>query len=352
MKGSIHGIWFTTQKDRTLHPMIGPFFSAWARQTTLFNVVLWTNTNEVQPELIDDLEKRKVVVKDYSECKESRFYPYFLFFFAKGLQGDLTAFAMASDIFRMAILELTPAEDCFIYADPNDTVFFNLNRDLQDLREKLEDTVLGFSFYAEEEMDESGPYFHIRNDVLIALKTVNPDFFESYFQKYQKHLEESYRFYRCRPRTETQALELANAITVPLNNDFFEITRNRTKGEKHRVSACFANGQYSDFCTNVHSKRFLSYERSYTNGSTWLPSEDLPAKNLPSEEMVWMSSDEMVSIAMEHIEEKEKNKNGTTLLASAVLPSPINVSMFFNQKKTADAVDTCSPSPVDLCLIS
>lgn len=146
MRGKIHGIWLTNSGGK-LHDAIIPNLSSYVQEASSnnFTIELWTNINELAQTEIDQLRLNSIIVRDHSECQTSSFYKYFLYFLEKGLQGDKAAFALASDILRMAILELTPEDQYFIYFDPNDVVFANLNDSLKELDNR--NNLLGLSFH-------------------------------------------------------------------------------------------------------------------------------------------------------------------------------------------------------------
>lgn len=266
ISGSINGIWLT-QKEGTLHPAIIPNISSWVADAAScgFQVMLWTNKQELQAKEVEGLTRQGVIVQDYSLCKESTLYPYFLFFLEKGIQGDKTAFALASDILRMAILEQTPATDYFIYVDPNDVTLVDLKRNLHALRLHMLRNSLGFSFYVDPLF---GRYdiFHVRNDVLIALKQINPEFFRDYLNSYRAHLEKTYTEY-FKPTTDGDAQTLAGKITVQTSTAFFQI-----RVHSGEVFATF--GPYKELWPNIHAEAALEHKRNIKNGNTWLPLKD------------------------------------------------------------------------------
>lgn len=266
MRGTINGIWLT-QKEGTLHPAIIPNVSSWVADAAScgFQVVLWTNKHELQAKEVEELIRQGVIVKDCGLCKESTLYPYFSFFLEKGIQGDKTAFALASDILRMAILEQAPATDYFIYVDPNDVTLVDLKRHLRGLPSHMSMNSLGFSFYVSPLLGRMD-MFHVRNDVLIALKQTNPEFFRDYLNAYRAHLEKTYTEY-FNPTTDGEAQTLARKITVQTSTAFFQIRV--SSGE---VFATF--GPYKELWPIVHAEAALEHERNVGNGNTWLPLKD------------------------------------------------------------------------------
>lgn len=277
LKGTINGIWLT-QKGGLLHKAIKPNLLSWVNHTksSNFNVVLWSNLNEINENEIKELGKNGILVKDHGLCKSSRFYSCFLFFLKKGIRGDNTAFALASDILRMAILELAPIADYFIYVDPNDVALLDLSNNLSKLGESMRSNSLGFSFYVSQ-IEGRRDVFHLRNDVLIALKHLNPTFFNDYLNAYQIHLERNFRDY-FKPRTDGEAQELANKITLQTSDKYFQIYV-RTGEVASKFSA------HKELWSNVNVERVLDHSRNINNGNTWLPignceEERLKFKNL------------------------------------------------------------------------
>lgn len=265
MRGSINGIWLTTPHGK-LHPAIIPNLSLWKKNAVVcdFSVVLWTNTDELGEKQIRALKAKKIIVKDYSECSTSSLYKYFLFFLEKGINGDKAAFALASDILRMSILELTSDEEYFIYADPNDISFSSFKKNLHNLSEHMNHNSWGFYYYVQPLLD----FFHVRNDVLIALKQINPRFFNDYINAYKEHLKTTYEKYFT-PATDEEAQELARQITMQTNTGYFKIILTH---ENPILRATFGN--YKEQLTSVNCMVILPYDRIQKNGNTWLPKKE------------------------------------------------------------------------------
>lgn len=258
--GKINCIWFT-QDNGKLHPQIIPNLSIWIQEAKHcnFSVVLWTNKGHIQQSEIDALVEQKIIVRDHSEYKQSVLYPFFLQFLEKGIDGDKVAFALASDIFRMSILELTPEDEYFIYVDPNDITLSCLKEDLMNLPSRMKHNLLGFSFYAERLHQN---LYHLRNDVLIALKKNNPIFFQDYLETYRQHIKNTQHCY-VTPVSDEQAQDLARKITNQITDKFFKISGSGV------VSAKFGN--YIEPCSMLNSGRFIHSMRRIADGNTWLP---------------------------------------------------------------------------------
>jgi hypothetical protein len=270
MRGAIHGIWFT-QPSGKLHPNIIPNLSSWvsAAAANNFTVVLWTNTNEIVPDEIAKLRKAGIEVADHSLCKTSPLYKYFNIFLAKGIKGDNTAFALASDILRMAILDLTANNEYFIYVDPNDIQLHNLNAKLKRLHSHMDLNSLGYAFNV-----EPTPYradmFDTRNDVLIALKQKNPEFFRDYLNAYLTNLANNHTKY-VKPTTDRQAQDLENLISNQTSAVFFQV--NLFSDNSIRVVTSFAN--YHELYQLVNTEGYLQSQRLMQHGNTWLPIGEL-----------------------------------------------------------------------------
>jgi hypothetical protein len=283
-RGKIHGIWFT-QEGGLLHPAIIPNLSSWVAEALdqKFEVVLWTNTKQIAQVEIERLKTAQITIKDHSECKDSRFYKYFEFFLSRGIAGDKAAFALASDVLRMAILEKTEAHEYYIYVDPNDTTLINLKKNLAGLDKCMIRNSFGFSFYVAPIMggspfDMSNKNYELRNDVLIGLKALNIEFFNDYFRAYQIHLEAKYKNYY-KPTTDEQAQKLAREITNQTGDDFFMVALG---GKCSRVVTTFGN--YKEISPMVHCLGYFHHERRAEHANTWLPIGDL------KEETEWYES--------------------------------------------------------------
>jgi len=266
MRGAIHGIWLVTPGGK-LHSAIIPNLATWVPSALQadFQVVLWTNINELAPVEITRLKAANIQVADPTACKDSPLYKYYDFFFAKGVKGDATAFALASDILRMAILDFTANDKYFIYIDPNDVELINLKANLNDLDLSMQHNKLGFSFPVGPVTGNTN-VFDIRNDVLIALKASNPNFFKDYLNAYWANLEATYKRY-AKPTTDAQAKLLATRISNDTSTLFFRLEQ--TDDNSIQILSQF--GTYSENWQNLNSGFYLNHRRTAENGNTWLP---------------------------------------------------------------------------------
>lgn len=266
MRGAIHGIWLITPGGH-LHPAVTKNLTSWVPAATAadFQVALWTNISELPPEDLLRLKAANIKVVDPIECQNSPLYKYYEFFFAKGLNGDTTAFALASDILRMAILDFTANDKYFIYVDPNDVKLLNLEVNLNTIDLVMQNNKLGFAFPVGPVADTTA-MFDIRNDVLVALKANNPKFFESYLTAYWSNLEDTYKRYE-KPSTDTQAKLFANRISNGTSTLFFRLEAADDKSVK--VLTQFA--KYSTQWQPINSGIYLNYTREVEHGNTWLP---------------------------------------------------------------------------------
>ena len=154
------------------------------------NTIIWTDTKYLKVPQIQELQSKGVLVKDYRECSNSRLFKYTEYFLQYALQNDdKTSFALASDVLRMAILDLHPEDETFIYVDGNDVQLTDLKTNLITLDDALSMNDFGLSFYAKILADNTA---HLRNDVLIAKKAQNPAFFVDCFVAYADILENNY----------------------------------------------------------------------------------------------------------------------------------------------------------------
>jgi len=304
MRGTIHGIWLT-QPGGKLHPKVIPNISLWQAEASRcnFSVVLWTNINELAPQEIEHLKAAQVIFADHSLCKASPLYKYFLHFLEKGVNGDKTAFALASDILRMAILDLTEDDKYFIYVDPNDVKLIDLSEKLPSLDYHMSYNSWGLSFKIER-----APYgsniFDARNDILIALKTKNPAFFKDFLTAYWDFLEKNYTTY-VKPTTDYEAQQAA-IISNAISHTLFKVDLFDEHAD--RFTALFGN--YTELCQILSVTSYLNSERIMSYGNSWLPIGDLK----------------------EELEELAKYG--------------VNIENILNQKNTAP--DNTSPTPVEI----
>lgn len=266
MRGAIHGIWLVTPGGK-LHKAIIPTLSSWLPAATEsdFQVILWTNVEQLAPAEISRLNAANIKIGDPRDLKDSPLYKHYEYFLQKGVAGDITAFALASDILRMTILDFSAANKYFIYIDPNDITLLNLANNLQNLDTLMHTNKLGFSFPV-------GPVaiktdvFDIRNDVLIALKANNPQFFKDYLTAYWANLEQSYQRYE-KPTSDAQAKFFANRITNSTSFLFFRLEP--AKDQTIKVIAQFA--KTSAPYQIVNSNSYLTYRRTLEHANSWAP---------------------------------------------------------------------------------
>lgn len=263
MQGYINGIWLAESGGK-LHPAICSNLRKWADEAVScnFGVVLWTNLAELDPNEVEMLSYRNIIVNDHSVCATSNLYEYFLFFLNMGINGDKTAFALASDVLRMAILELADKNEYFIYADPNDVLFLNLKDNLSNLQRKIGNIPFGFSFYVEQINEK---LYHTRNDVLIAHKCLNPNFFKDYLAAYLNHIKINHTRYFM-PTSDAQAQKLAREISCQTGDAFFKILLRKPYAT---VRATF--GKYECLYPIVNILAHLPHERNAEYSNTWLP---------------------------------------------------------------------------------
>lgn len=272
MRGAIHGIWLTTPGGK-LHPEVIPNMSAWVADAKEagFSVMLWTNTQQIDPAELNRAEQAGIVVADHAACKNNPMYKYFYKFMQKGMDGDMTAFAIASDILRMAIMQETPNDMYFIYADPNDIAMPNLKNDLQNLDLNMRLNNLGFSFKITPSITIPHPgIFSLRNDVLIARKENNLNFFRDYLRSYSQYLESSADLY-VKPADQIEAFKIVNSISNQITERYFHVSSTPEKAFK--VYAQF--GDYSELARVVNCDVYLQTKRELEHGSTWLPVNDV-----------------------------------------------------------------------------
>lgn len=314
MRGAIHGIWLVKPEGK-LHPAIIPNLASWAPITTKadFHVVLWTNINELAPAELTRLKEANIQVANPAACKNSPLYKYYEFFFTKGIKGDTTAFALASDILRMAILDFTADNKYFIYVDPNDVKLPNLDINLKNLDLLMQNNKLGFAFPVGPIATDTN-VFDIRNDVLIALKSNNPIFFKDYLNSYWANLEDTYKRYS-KPATDTQAKLLATRISNNTSTLFFRIEQ----ATDNSINVISQFGTYSENWQKINSGFYLNHARATEHGNTWLPI----AKSHNAQEELAINDIFLNSLVNEQKSSKTQQYNANT---SVVL---IGVTTFF-----------------------
>lgn len=268
MRGAIHGIWFTEPGGK-LHPEILPNLTKIAGDAAKedFYIMLWTNTSEIDPQEIAQLQAAHIIVSDHKACQKSPLYKYFEYFLNKGIQGDKAAFGLASDIFRMAILDFTAADKYFIYFDVNDMFMSNLAIDLHNLDQEMSDNSFGFAFPAKPIAD-GARILETRNDLLIARKDLNPEFFKKYLEAYWLNLKRTYKTYK-KPDNDQDAKLFANIISNETSPLFFVLQIEPNLPIK--VLAQF--GDYQEYIQVVNSGTYIKYVRNSTHSSTWLQSK-------------------------------------------------------------------------------
>ncbi len=228
-----------------------------------FTIVLWTNLNELAEEEKKSLESLGITFNDYSICEMSRFYRYFLYFLNQGIAGDKAAFGLASDIFRMSLLELAPADQYFIFVDGNDILLPDLENNLNKMMQSFYLNQLGLTFLIIPHPNHPGDY-HVSNEVVVALKRINPNFFKDYFEAYKNNLEKTHKQYS-RPTTYEEAHTMVALISNQVTNNFFGYYC--TGG----VVAIFAKfGLYEEPLFSLNCT-LLPYKRETQFSNTWIP---------------------------------------------------------------------------------
>jgi hypothetical protein len=276
MRGSIHGIWIV-KKSGKLHPQVVPNLSSLANTAAKsnFQVILWTNVEELSKEDIALLNTTNIKIGNPHTFKQSPLYKYYQFFYQKGLNGDTAALALASDIFRMVILDFSPEDKFFIYMDPNDINLSNLSDNLKHIDHRFTYNKLGYAFPLGPTSKEETE-FDLRNDVLIALKKTNPQFFKDYLNAYWANLERTYKRYT-KPKDIVEAKFYANLISNSTSILFFRLE----KYSDNSLAIAAQFGLYKEEAKYVNSFSFLNLNRTLENANTWLPTKDqnFDAKN-------------------------------------------------------------------------
>lgn len=267
-KGTINVIWHSA--DGSLHPQILPNLEKIVGDAAknAFDIALWTDTQRLVENHKVELARLGVKVKDYRECSSSRFYPYVTFFLEKAFAGDKTAFALASDVLRMSILELSPDDQYYIYMDGNDLKLLDLDRDLKKLEQEFEHNRLGFSFPIEKIHNLREEIFHIRNDFLLALKNKDKEFFENYFKAYEEHLSSNAFSYK-KPITDGEAQDFANNVTMSTSSSTFFLICKFVNNNEPFIQVKF--GKFSQTVFSGATEEYFTFTRDAHLGNTWLP---------------------------------------------------------------------------------
>lgn len=281
-RGTFNGIWLSN--NGLLHKAIPQNLAKLTLAAKLngFSIILWSNLSKLNNNEINIMESLGVILKDYSLCEKSRFYIYFYHFYQLGMAGDVTALALASDILRMAILDIANDDEYYIYADPNDLDFPYFKDDIQKLDEKFKNNSFGFSFLVMPGRDvvssassDNNDLIFTRNDVLIAKKNINPEFFKKYFDAYEYHLKNEYKKYS-KPNSNKEAEQFANQITNSTNSNFFLVLPVKPS---EVVWARFHN--YKNIYTEINAFSYFNYMQIRENSSTWMPDVNSVHTNYP-----------------------------------------------------------------------
>ncbi len=267
-KGTFNSIWLTG-KGKGLYPSLVENMLRHSSiiQAADFEHVLWTNLDELKEGAADGLRDAGVVIKDHKECEKSSLYRYFKYFLEKGIDGDVAAFALASDILRNAIMQLSEPGQYYVYYDANDTVFKDLEASLKDIDKLKNDWDHFFCVKC------SAVYIDIRNDVIITRKS-NSEYIEMYLRAYEKNLKETYASYT-KPTSDKDAVAAARKISAPAFWVLEETDPSKADCVEDgppvlRMTTTFGYSRLVPV-RNIDCNKVLPYEQDTRNMLTWLP---------------------------------------------------------------------------------
>lgn len=183
-----------------------------------FSLEFWTNMDTLDQATYDILKQKGVEIKDYRSLeKEEPIITGIIEYFVKlGDDGDIAAYAAASDILRIAIANAKSLEEdpLYIYYDCNDTLFEAdlVQEELILLPEKFNQNPWGLAF-------EHSPG-DLPNDRMIVRKQNNPGFLNAFFFGYFELLCEHYSKYK---HWKTEALKQSFITTVTCFSSLFRM---------------------------------------------------------------------------------------------------------------------------------
>lgn len=265
MHGTVNGIYF--QKNGTIPEEVIQNMSKAAvdANKTDFLCCFWTNAAILSSEVRDRLVEGGVVIRDYKEVDEP-LRNRITEFIAKGDNGDIAAYALASDLLRVAIAGLAPAHQITIYSDPNDITFESLGTDLANLPESFSQNPWGFSFPIElVDFYDEQPVALLRNDRMIVRKDNNPKFFAEFFVRYIMVVEKEILNYK-ETNDDSSKKQQLDRISSFVTSIPFNVTKSGSVFMANNVGS-LAKISSIDFASYIKS------DRNIKHGNQWRESD-------------------------------------------------------------------------------
>lgn len=228
-----------------------------------FFVYFWTDLSKLNLKLKKKLVDEGIIVQDYRELKTT-FNEVLAKFIEKGHMGDKCAYALASDIFRVAYSEVLAEEQIFVYIDLNDIEFLDLNNDLFYLRDKFKKNPWGLSFPINIfNTDSSGKItlVELRNDCLIMRKSNNPSFFERFIKNYRTTLLQREHSY-ITPENYNQAKKQADGISCFISSIPIEI-------DQDLGTVYMVNAKEQAKVEEIDFSKYIAVQRMFEHGNQW-----------------------------------------------------------------------------------
>ncbi len=244
----------------------------------------WTNIDTLDQATINSLTNSNIEVKDYNSLRAKEHqHPINAIidiiknFVQLGDEGDIAAYAAASDVLRIAIATSLKKDTLYIYYDCNDTFFGpDLLEQLRRLPQEFNQNPWGLAF-------EHTPG-DLRNDRMIVRKINNPRFLNAFFLDYFQLVGEHYEKYK---GCETEALKQSFITTITCFTSLFRmqgklITPNRdlfSIDSSGRIVVLFRNHRHTSFSSKTNYLVDYQASSNAVNFATYITSERVAEKS-------------------------------------------------------------------------
>lgn len=232
-------------------------------KTTGFSVHFWTEVAILNPEIKTKLNTAGVIIHDDQEVEEP-LASVIRKFVNQGHNGDLTSYAIASDILRIAALKKAGYNDLYIYFDCNDIRFSNLASELPKVKERFSKNPWGLSFPINRLEFLAERVYEKRNDVIIAKKNQNPFFFFLFLQRFTEVVLEKHPQYKITNDPELQKKQ-ADKISSFVTSIPFDILANQL----HIIMTPYYKIIGSAPIEDVDITYYLTIEHLREAGNSW-----------------------------------------------------------------------------------